>query len=83
MRSLLAAIAMIGLLAPAAFAEAPPPPQAKPLSEILKTVESRPDFRYIDEAEWEHGSYYEIEYYTKEGAKVKIRVDPVSGAVMH
>lgn len=73
-------IALVAALAGAtpAFAGPPPPDGAKPLSDILAQVEQRPDFRYIDEAEFEHGSY-KVEYYTKDGVKHKIYIDPATG----
>lgn len=78
MRSLLLTTLTIGLYSSAVLADPSPPPDAKPLSEILKNVEARPDFGYFDEIEWDEGSY-EVEFYTKAGAKMKVHIDPVSG----
>lgn len=58
---------------------APPPADAKPLSEILKTIEDRETVAYFDEVEWDDDGYWEIEYVRADGAKVKVRIDPVSG----
>ena len=79
MRIVLAATLMIGLSSIAAQADQPPPQNAKPLSEILQTIEASADFGYFDEVEWDDG-FYEVEFYTNTGAKKKIYVDPVSGA---
>ena len=62
-----------------AIAIAAPPPNAKPLSEIIQYIEARGDVRYFDEIEWERGGYWEIEYIRMDGKKVKLRIDPVSG----
>jgi len=79
MRTLLIAAALITLASTAAVAaDAPPPQDAQPLSAIVKQVENRPDFAYMDEVEWDHG-VYEIEYYTTSGAEVEIKIDPVTG----
>jgi hypothetical protein len=64
---------------PAAAQEAGqfPPQNAKKLSEIVAKVEQRPDFRYIDEVDWDDGGY-EVTYYTTDNAKVEIKFDPVT-----
>jgi hypothetical protein len=54
-----------------------PPQNAKKLSEIIAKVEQRPDFRYIDEVDWDDGGY-EVTYYTTDNAKVEIKFDPVT-----
>lgn len=56
-----------------------PPDDAMPLSQIVAKIEQRPDFRYIDEIEWDDDGYYEIEYRTKEGGEVKLKLDPKTG----
>jgi hypothetical protein len=79
MRTLLATALVIGLTGAPAFAQDKPPPQgAKPLSALLQTIEKSADFRNFDDIEWEHG-VYEVKYYTKAGAKMTVRIDPVSG----
>ncbi len=79
MRGLFAAALLISLPSAYALAQENPPPQgAKPLSVILQGIEKNADFRNFDEIEWEHG-VYEVEYYTKAGAKITIRIDAVSG----
>jgi hypothetical protein len=63
----------------AAWAEAAPPEGSKPLTEILRPFEARSDFAYFEEIELEEGKY-KIEYFTKDGSKQKIEVDPLTGA---
>jgi hypothetical protein len=68
------------LLAGPAFAQDAarlPPQNAKKLSEIIAKVEQRPDFRYIDEVDWDAGGY-DVTYYTTDNAKVEIKFDPVT-----
>lgn len=75
-----AAAASLLLAVPALAQDASrfPPTNAKPLSEIIAKVEKRPDFRYIDEVEWDSGGY-EVTYYTTDNAKVEIKFDPITG----
>jgi hypothetical protein len=61
------------------WGEAAPPEGSKPLTEILRPIEARSDFAYFEEIELEDGRY-KIEYYTKDGSKQKIEVDPLTGA---
>lgn len=80
MRKTSLAIAAAAFLLPgAALAQAQPPADALPLSEILAAIEGREDVAYFDEVEWDSDGYWEIEYYRPDGAKVEIDVDPVSG----
>jgi hypothetical protein len=55
-----------------------PPEGSKPLTEILRPFEAQPDFGYFEEVEFEDGKY-KIEYYTKDGSKQKIEIDPLTG----
>ena len=74
-----AAIVMSFCAAPAfADDDRGPPENAKKLSEIVAKVEQRPDFRFIDEVEWDDDGY-EVTYFTTDNAKVEIKFDPVSG----
>jgi hypothetical protein len=61
-----------------ASAEAAPPAGSKALTEILRPIETKPDFAYFEEVELEDG-LYKIEYHTKDGKKEKIEVDPLTG----
>jgi hypothetical protein len=60
-------------------ADEKPPANAKPFSEIARTIEQRADFQAFESMEFERG-VYEVEYYTKEGKEMKLHLDPVSGA---
>jgi hypothetical protein len=60
------------------WAEAPPPEGSKPLTEILRPIETGPDFAYFEEVEFENGKY-NIEYYKKDGSKHKMEIDPLTG----
>jgi hypothetical protein len=62
------------------FRDSPPPPNAKPLSSIIKTVEDR-GFGTITEVEFEDGKW-EIELHRASGKEIEIHVDPVSGQVV-
>ncbi|ERM01351.1 hypothetical protein Q644_03280 [Brucella intermedia 229E] len=64
----------IGLSAAAAYAA--PPPEGSKLSEIIAKIEQKADTAFIDEVDWNDRGYYEIEYVTKAGAKVEVKVDP-------
>jgi hypothetical protein len=78
MRTLLVAALLTGMPTAGALADSPPPPGAKPLTQLLQEIEKSADFGYIDEVDWDDG-VYEVEYYTKTGAKKKVHIDPVSG----
>jgi hypothetical protein len=68
------------LCAPSIMRAEPSLPEgSKPLTEILRPIEARADFAYFEEIELEQGSY-KIEYYTKDGSKQKIEVDPLTGS---
>lgn len=56
-----------------------PPDNALKLSQIVTTVEKRPDFRYIHSIDWNDDGYYEVTYYTTDKAKVEINYNPVTG----
>ena len=63
---------------PVVLAEPALPEGSKPLTEILRPIETRPDFAYFEEVEFEDGKY-KIEYLKKDGSKQKIEVDPLTG----
>jgi hypothetical protein len=78
------ALALAALfVAAATFAQpamaGPPPSNAKPLSEIIKSLEDSGNVTYFDEVEWDDDGYWEVQYYRPDGSKVEIKVDPVSG----
>lgn len=55
------------------------PPEGTKLSEIIAKIEQGSDVLYIDEIDWDDDGYYEIEYMTKAGAKVEIKINPKTG----
>jgi uncharacterized membrane protein YkoI len=61
----------------ASFAAAP---EGQKLSEIIAKIEQNAEVQYVDEVDWKsRRGYYEVEYFRKDGAKVKIRIDPKTG----
>ena len=71
----------LALSAGPALAERTPPEEALPLSEIVAGLESSFDIHFIDEIEWDEDGYWEIEMFTRDGAKVEVKIDPVTGEV--
>ena len=70
---------MFLLAAPALAAQ--PPPNSKPLSQIIQMIEQGGEVAYFDEIEWDDDGYWEVEYFAKDGSKRKVRIDPVSGQI--
>lgn len=62
-----------------ALAERVPPADALPLSTIVSGLESQYDIQFIDEIEWDDDGYWEVEFFTKDGAKVELKINPVTG----
>lgn len=56
-----------------------PPADALPLSTIVAALEQQFEIEFIDEIDWDDDGYWEIEFFTKTGAKVELRIDPVTG----
>ena len=80
--SMTRSIALVPLAALLAFAQpaaAAPPSNAKPLSEIVAALERGGDVAYFDEIEWDDDGYWEVEYYRRDGSKVEVKIDPVTG----
>jgi hypothetical protein len=71
-------LATLALAVPA-VALAAPPQGARPASEVIRQVEQRPDFGHLRDLEWDNDGYWEVEYVTREGARIKLRLDPLSG----
>ncbi len=67
----------LGLSVTTAYAS--PPPEGSKLSEIIAKIEQNADTAFVDEVDWNDRGYYEIEYVTKAGAKVEVKVDPKTG----
>ena len=83
-RRLVFATALAALLSSAsAFAQDAPPPippeNALKLSDIIAKIETRDQFRYIDEIDWEDDGFYKVIYFTGDKAKVEINIDAVTG----
>ncbi len=62
--------------------EAPPipPEDSVKLSEIIAKIETRDQFRYVSEVEWDDDGSFRVIYFTSDKAKVEIHIDPVTGA---
>jgi hypothetical protein len=56
-----------------------PPPNAKPLSTIVKTLEDK-GYRIISEIEFEDGRW-EVEAHQAGGKEIELHVDPLSGQI--
>ena len=61
------------------FRDETPPPNAKPLSTIIKTVEDR-GYGTITEVEFDDGKW-EIEVHQAGGKEIEVHVDAVSGQI--
>lgn len=78
MTRLVAAIFVLVLAMPALAA--PPPPDALPLSDIILTLESEEiNLHYISEIEWDSDGYWEIDYVERDGRRVEVKIDPITG----
>jgi|LNAP01.1.fsa_nt_gb hypothetical protein len=77
MRVFLLALMMMLSLSAMAIADVPPA-GSLPLSQILKKVEARDKFGYIGEVDFDDG-FYEVTWYTTDGAKVEEKLDPHTG----
>lgn len=71
--------AALALMAGAAAADTPPPEGALPLSQVIAALEAADEVHWIDEVEWDDDGYWEVEYYTRDGRKVEVRLDPMTG----
>lgn len=58
--------------------EGGPPVGALSLSQIITQIESRPDFAFIKDIDWDDGRY-EVEYRTRDGRNRTLKVDPRTG----
>lgn len=73
------AVTALFLAVSAAAVYAAPPPEGMRLSEIIGKIEQNADTAFVDEVDWNDRGYYEIEYITKAGAKVEVKIDPKTG----
>lgn len=69
----------LAMSAAPALADRQPPQQALPLSEIVTGLENQYDIAWIDEIEWDDDGYWEVEFYARDGSKVELKIDPVTG----
>jgi hypothetical protein len=58
--------------------EGGPPVGALSLSQIITQIESRPDFAFIREIDWDDGRY-DVQYRTRDGRDRNLKVDPRTG----
>ena len=78
-------LASIGLVASVSaahagwFSEETPPANAKPLSEIIKSVEDK-GYRTVTDVEFEDG-VSEIEVHQPGGKEMTLKADPISGSI--
>lgn len=71
----------LALSAAPTLADRIPPADALPLSIIVSGLEAQYNIQFIDEIEWDDDGYWEVEFFTNDGAKVELKIDPVSGDV--
>ncbi|MCC5961117.1 MAG: PepSY domain-containing protein [Rhodobacteraceae bacterium] len=69
----------LAMSAAPALAERQPPAQAMPLSMIVAELENQYDIAWIDEIEWDDDGYWEVEFFARDGSKVDLKIDPVTG----
>jgi hypothetical protein len=82
-RLLAAALTALFFAGPAqAQTEAPPipPENSVKLSEIIAKIETRDQFRYVSDVEWDEDGFYRVIYFTSDKAKVEIHIDSATGA---
>ena len=78
MTRLVTAIFVLVFAMPALAAS--PPPNALPLSDIILTLETEEiNLDYISEVEWDSDGYWEIDYVERDGRRVEVKIDPVTG----
>lgn len=58
--------------------EGGPPAGALSLSQIITQIESRPDFAFIKDIDWDDGRY-DVQYRTRDGRDRNLKVDPRTG----
>jgi hypothetical protein len=58
--------------------EGGPPAGALSLSQIIAQIESRPDFAFIRDIDWDDGRY-DVQYRTRDGRDRNLKVDPRTG----
>ncbi len=62
-----------------ALADQTPPADALPLSSIVSALEGQYDIQFIDEIDWDDDGYWDVEFYTKDGTNISLKINPVTG----
>lgn len=78
--AVLAALFLVGSAQAQSKAPPIPPENSMKLSEIIAKIETRDQFRYVSEVDWDEDGFYRVIYFTSDKAKVEINIDPVTGA---
>lgn len=63
---------------PQAIPPGGPPAGALSLSQIITQIESRPDFAFIRDIDWDDGRYI-VQYRTRDGRDRDLKIDPRTG----
>lgn len=65
----------------AAMPAGAPPAGAMKLSAVLAGLETSvgDSLAYVDELDWDRDGYWEVEYYTTDNRKTKVRLDAMTG----
>jgi uncharacterized membrane protein YkoI len=80
METIMRLILASAILAASSLASLAATPEGQKLSEIIARIEQSGEVQYVDEVDWNRRrGYYKIEYVRKDGAKVKMKIDPKTG----
>jgi hypothetical protein len=80
METIMRLILASAILAASSLASFAATPEGQKLSEIIARIEQSGEVQYVDEVDWNRRrGYYKIEYVRKDGAKVKMKIDPKTG----
>jgi uncharacterized membrane protein YkoI len=78
MRTALVAAAALAAAAPAG-AQMLPPQDARPLSEIVASVEAMDEVATVLEIDWDDDGYWDVEFVDPDNRSGKLRIDAVTG----
>jgi hypothetical protein len=80
METIMRLVLASAILAASSLASFAATPEGQKLSEIIARIEQSGEVQYVDEVDWNRRrGYYKIEYVRKDGAKVKMKIDPKTG----
>jgi hypothetical protein len=80
METIMRLILASAILAASSLASFAATPEGQKLSEIIARIEQSGEVQYVDEVDWNRRrGHYKIEYVRKDGAKVKMKIDPKTG----